>query len=108
MAKNGVQNEELKKIVTNSYVWISLHRVVWKWSDGSNFSFIFTLNKTASGSERLCVLLVRPPSVKNQNEWEALKCSAKRHFVCYSGEKQTMCYLMRPNEFFFFFAKAGP
>ncbi|XP_031440960.1 macrophage mannose receptor 1-like [Clupea harengus] len=86
--KNAAENEQIREMVASGgvIVWIGLHRLGWQWSDGSNFSQIFTLRSISSGSRRLCVVLVRQSP--DENQWEAQDCSRRIPFVCYSAHKR--------------------
>ncbi|XP_062372912.1 C-type mannose receptor 2-like [Sardina pilchardus] len=93
--KDAIENEKIKEIAA-SYTWIGLHRLGWQWSDGSNFSPTFSFSKTptASGSKRLCVVLIRSSPAENI-EWEALNCTVKKPFVCYGEVKKKTVQIHR-------------
>ncbi|KAM7420599.1 hypothetical protein PAMA_015025 [Pampus argenteus] len=80
------ENEAVHNISLSQQVWIGLFRDQWKWSDGSNSSFRFWKTFQPNNLEgQECVAA----TFKDKGQWNDLKCSVERRFVC-RGAKRTI------------------
>lgn len=76
------ENEVVSNMSPN--VWIGLFKDPWKWSDGSNSSFRYWRPfqpNYINGQD--CVTAI----LKNSGQWNDLKCSGKRNFICRGASK---------------------
>uniref|UniRef100_A0A3Q1F628 C-type lectin domain-containing protein n=1 Tax=Acanthochromis polyacanthus TaxID=80966 RepID=A0A3Q1F628_9TELE len=76
--RNRAENEHLQKMVNRQRVWIGMTRATWRWSDGSEASFVpwKPLHPTPAGN---CGVL----DVNNLGMTDR-SCMEKHPFFCYS------------------------
>ncbi|KAK0141911.1 Macrophage mannose receptor 1 [Merluccius polli] len=81
MIENEEENQQVFSTVTNTYVWIGLYRVPWKWSDGTNCSFRhwYGSEPDNSGGSELCGAVYLGGFVDNY-------CYHSHPFIC-SGKQ---------------------
>ncbi|XP_076016749.1 macrophage mannose receptor 1-like [Genypterus blacodes] len=80
------ENEAVHKMAESNTVWIGLFSDPWKWSDGSNSSFRFWKpNRPNNFEDQGCVAAV----FKDGGQWNNLKCTTKRRFICQGARKST-------------------
>ncbi|KAK0149562.1 putative C-type lectin domain family 20 member A [Merluccius polli] len=81
MIENEEENQQVSSTATNTYVWIGLYRVPWKWSDGTNCSFRHWLSSQPGSGSELCGAVYLGGFVDHY-------CYHSHPFIC-SARKQT-------------------
>nr|XP_057940707.1 macrophage mannose receptor 1 [Doryrhamphus excisus] len=76
-------NNKVQNASTSQNVWIGLFRDAWKWSDGSASSFRYWKPQQPNSANQDCVAAV----LKDDGQWNDLRCSTKRTFVCHGPSK---------------------
>lgn len=80
---SSAQNEAVHNVSGSQEVWIGLFKDTWKWSDGSNSSFRFWKPAQPNYLDRQhCTAAI----FKDGGEWNNLRCTSNRNFVCRGGE----------------------
>uniref|UniRef100_A0A3B3ICQ3 C-type lectin domain-containing protein n=1 Tax=Oryzias latipes TaxID=8090 RepID=A0A3B3ICQ3_ORYLA len=67
----------------NDFIFISLFRGAWQWSDGSSFSFRFwNLQYDDERKDSSCAMM------NEGGRWSSEKCSEEHPFICYDGKRR--------------------
>lgn len=81
--QNQQENDLLQALVTNQQVWIGLTRMSWRWSDGSEPSFIpWGLSVITSAQLSDCGVL---EVSSNPLGMVQRRYAEKQPFICYTG-----------------------
>ncbi|XP_034409061.1 C-type mannose receptor 2 isoform X2 [Cyclopterus lumpus] len=81
---SAVENEAVRNVSGSQIVWIGLFKDPWKWSDGSKTSFRYWKPSQPDNlNEQNCAAAI----FKDNGQWNDLKCSGKRSFVCRGARK---------------------
>ncbi|XP_077430643.1 uncharacterized protein LOC144057219 isoform X2 [Vanacampus margaritifer] len=81
---SAAENKEVQNVSAAQNVWIGLFRDSWRWSDGSESSFRYWKPQQPNYREdRDCVAAI----FKDDGQWNNLKCSSQRTFVCQGSSK---------------------
>lgn len=76
--QSAEENRAVHDVSQSQNVWIGLFKDPWKWSDGSNSSFRFWRPNQPNYNDQECVAAV----FRAGGQWNDLKCSGKRNFIC--------------------------
>uniref|UniRef100_A0A668APQ5 C-type lectin domain-containing protein n=1 Tax=Myripristis murdjan TaxID=586833 RepID=A0A668APQ5_9TELE len=81
IVRNEDENTNISSLVrpANTFVWIGLFRVFWKWSDGSTMSFTNWQQKPDGRQKETCVV------TSSNGKWLVRPCSERKSFVCYGA-----------------------
>lgn len=80
---SSVENEAVHNVSRSQNVWIGLFKDPWMWSDGSKSSFRYWKPRQPNNlSGQNCVAAI----FTDKGQWNDLKCSGKRFFVCRGGK----------------------
>ncbi|KAK1897894.1 Macrophage mannose receptor 1 [Dissostichus eleginoides] len=83
--RNLAENQQLDELSPEGEysAWIGLYRDSWKWSDGSNSSFMYWKVKEPNYKGlKACVAA----AFDNSGKWEDLDCGVKKPFICYGQD----------------------
>ncbi|KAM8733928.1 uncharacterized protein AB9X84_022879 [Acanthopagrus schlegelii] len=84
---SSAQNEAVHNLSGSQEVWIGLFKDTWKWSDGSNSSFRFWKPAQPNDLDRQhCTAAI----FKDGGEWNNLRCTSNRNFVCRGAVKSIL------------------
>lgn len=91
--RNHLENEELRRMVADSQVWIGLRGDSWMWSDGSQPSFVpWKQNKPQFNGISDCSALSVTSNPPGITDWS---CNDRLPFLCYSGTQFLCLYTLR-------------
>uniref|UniRef100_A0A674D5D6 C-type lectin domain-containing protein n=1 Tax=Salmo trutta TaxID=8032 RepID=A0A674D5D6_SALTR len=86
--RNQAENKEICNVAGSSAVWIGLFKDTWEWSDQSNSSFRYWVDRELNES---CAAWNRSTS----GQWIDRECLKEFPFVCYGSKLRSL--IVPPN-----------